>query len=147
MIREKIDSLISDAMKNDMKFELGVLRMVKTELQKYNTSKEAVSKPMDDGVEISILNRMVKQRREAAGIYTGVNPELMLKETREAEYIEGFLPKQASVEEISDEVDRLISSGVEPLKKNMGQIIKMVKSAYPTADGRTVSEIVMKKLS
>lgn len=148
MIREKIENLISEATKNREMFELETLRLVKAELMKYNASKEAVSKPMDDNIEISILKKMVKQRKESAELYNqGNRPELAEKETKEADFIAQFLPKETSVEEIEEAVNAIISSGVEPVKKNMGRIIKEVKSKYPAADGKLVSQVVSSKLS
>lgn len=148
MIREKIENLISEATKNREMFELETLRLVKSELMKYNASKEAVSKPMDDNIEISILKKMVKQRKESAELYNqGNRPELAEKETKEADFIAQFLPKETSVEEIEEAVNAIISSGVEPVKKNMGRIIKEVKSKYPAADGKLVSQVVSSKLS
>lgn len=148
MIREKIENLISEATKNREMFELETLRLVKAELMKYNASKEAVSKPMDDNIEISILKKMVKQRKESAELYNqGNRPELAEKETKEADFIAQFLPKETSVEEIEEAVNTIISSGVEPVKKNMGRIIKEVKSKYPAADGKLVSQVVSSKLS
>lgn len=148
MIREKIENLISEATKNRNLFELETIRLVKTEIMKYNTSKEAVSKPMDDNIEISILKKMVKQRKESAELYKAGNRlELADKEIKEAEYIAQFLPKETSVEEIEEAVNSIITSGVEPIKKNMGQIIKSVKTKYPAADGKVVSQIVASKLS
>lgn len=148
MIREKIENLISEATKNRNLFELETIRLVKTELMKYNTSKEAVSKPMDDNIEISILKKMVKQRKESAELYkSGNRLELAEKEIKEAEYIAQFLPKETSVDEIEEAVNSIISSGVEPVKKNMGRIIKEVKTKYPAADGKLVSQVVSSKLS
>lgn len=148
MIREKIENLISEATKNRNLFELETIRLVKTELMKYNTSKEAISKPMDDNIEISILKKMVKQRKESAELYKAGNRlELAEKETKEAEYIAQFLPKETSVDEIEEAVNSIISSGVEPVKKNMGRIIKEVKTKYPAADGKLVSQVVSSKLS
>lgn len=148
MIREKIENLISEATKNRNLFELETIRLVKTEIMKYNTSKEAVSKPMDDNIEISILKKMVKQRKESAELYKAGNRlELADKEIKEAEYIAQFLPKETSVEEIEETVNSIISSGVEPVKKNMGRIIKEVKTKYPAADGKLVSQVVSSKLS
>lgn len=148
MIREKIENLISEATKNRNLFELETIRLVKTELMKYNTSKEAISKPMDDNIEISILKKMVKQRKESAELYKAGNRlELADKETKEAEYIAQFLPKETSVDEIEEAVNSIISSGVEPVKKNMGRIIKEVKTKYPAADGKLVSQVVSSKLS
>jgi len=148
MLREKIDDLISEATKNEEKFHLEVLRLIKAEFMKYNTSKEAVSKKMDDVIEVTILKKMVKQRMESAEMYKKGNREdLATNETEEAEYIKRFLPAEASVNDIESEVNRIITSGVEPVKKNMGQIIKAVKVKYPTADGKVVSQIVASKLS
>ena len=148
MLREKIDNLISEATKNREMFELETLRLVKSELMKYNASKEAVSKKMDDVIEMTILKKMVKQRMESAEMYKKGNREdLASNETEEAEYIKRFLPAEASVNDIESEVNRIITSGVEPVKKNMGQIIKAVKVKYPTADGKVVSQIVASKLS
>lgn len=148
MIREKIEHLISEATKNREMFELETIRLVKAELMKYNASKEAISKPMDDNIEIGILKKMVKQRKESAELYNqGNRPELAEKETKEADFIAQFLPKETSVEEIEEAVNAIISSGVEPVKKNMGQIIKTVKSKYPAADGKLVSQVVSSKLS
>lgn len=148
MIREKIEHLISEATKNREMFEIETLRLVKAELMKYNASKEAISKPMDDNIEIGILKKMVKQRKESAELYNqGNRPELAEKETKEADFIAQFLPKETSVEEIEEAVNAIISSGVEPVKKNMGQIIKTVKSKYPAADGKLVSQVVSSKLS
>lgn len=148
MLREKIDDLISEATRKREMFDLETLRLVKAEFMKYNASKEAVSKPLDDNIEISILKKMVKQRKESADMYTQCGrPDLAGKETAEADFIKRFLPAETSPEEIEKAVVDIITSGVEPVKRNMGQIIKAVKEKYPTADGKTVSQIVASKLT
>ena len=147
MLREKIDELIAQEMRCDSGC-IGTLRLIKAEFQKYNASKEAVTKPMDDTIEIQILNKMVKQRKEAETMYAaGGRQDLAYNEHKEIEFIELYLPETASESDIEAEVDNIISSGVEPVKKNMGTIIKQVKAKYPTADGKMVSQIVSKKLS
>lgn len=148
MLREKIDGLIAETTANRNFEHLNVFRLVKTEFQKYNASKEAVTKPMDDTVEVTILKRMVKQRRESAEMYTkGGREDLADKELLECEIIEGWLPAPVTEDQIRAEVDAVISGGVEPVKRNMGQIIKAVKSKYPSADGKLVSTVVMSKLT
>lgn len=147
MLREKIDELITQEMHCDSGC-IGILRLIKAEFQKYNASKEAVTKPMDDAIEIQILNRMVKQRKEAELMYIeGGRQDLAYKEHKEIEFIELYLPETASESDIEAEVDNIISSGVEPIKKNMGTIIKQVKARYPTADGKLVADLVKKRLS
>ena len=148
MLREKIDGLIAETTASRDFEALNVFRLIKTEFQKYNASKEAVSKPMDDGVETTILKRMVKQRKESADMYSkGGREDLAEKERMESLMIEGWLPAPVTEDQIRAEVEAVISSGVEPVKKNMGQIIKEVKSRYPAADGKLVSEVVMSKLN
>jgi uncharacterized protein YqeY len=148
MLHEIIDKKIQEATISSSKFELECLRLIKAEFLKYNASKEAVSKPMDEGVEVIILKKMVKQRKESAELYqNGGRSELAEKELAEATFIEQFLPAPVTREELETEVDKLIDGGIEPIKKNMGQIIKSVKAKYPTADGKTISEIVSSKLS
>lgn len=147
MLREKIDELIAQEMRCDSG-SIGILRLIKAEFQKYNASKEAVTKPMDDAIEIQILNRMVKQRKEAESLYIdGGRQDLAYNERKEIEFIELYLPDTASESDIENEVDNIIILGVEPVKKNMGIIIKQVKAKYPTADGKLVSKIVSEKLS
>lgn len=147
MLREKIDELIAQEIHCDSGC-IGILRLIKAEFQKYNASKEAVTKPMDDAIEIQILNRMVKQRKEAESLYVaGGRQDLAYKEHKEIDFIELYLPETASESDIEAEVNNIINSGVEPIKKNMGTIIKQVKAKYPTADGKLVSTIVSQKLN
>jgi len=146
MLREKIDELIAQATHNGDS-SLGILRLIKAEFLKYNASKEAVKKPIDDIIEIQILNKMVKQRKEAELMYVnGGRQDLADKEHQEAEFIEAYLPVPVTEEEINAEVNQIFFDGVMPVKKNMGLIIKKVKEKYPTADGKLVSTIVSKKL-
>ena len=152
MLYERIDNLIKEATiasanNREKKFEVECLRLVKAEFLKYNASKEAVKKPMDDAIEISILKKMVKQRDESGKLYMDNGRDDLAKvEFAEAEIIKSFLPEDVDVSDIENEVDIIIYSGVEPIKKNMGSIIKAIKQKYPMADGKTISEIVVKKL-
>lgn len=147
MLREKIDGLIAQAT-TQRNQEVEILRMIKAEFQKYNASKEAVTKPMDDAVEIQILNKMVKQRKEAEMMYVKAGrQDLATNEHKKIEFIEKYLPAAATETDIEAEVNNIINSGVEPIKKNMGTIIKQVKAKYPTADGKLVSTIVSQKLN
>ena len=148
MLREKIDELIAQEMRCDSG-SIGILRLIKAEFQKYNASKEAVTKPMDDAIEIQILNRMVKQRKEAESLYIdGGRQDLAYNERKEIEFIELYLPSPITEEQIEEAFAEVLSSGViPPQKKTMGLYIRHIKRKYPTADGKMISQIVSKKLS
>ncbi len=159
MLREKIDLMISEAIKNKEKENTEVLRSIKNEFLVYKTGKNA--KPMTDEVEVSILKKMVKQRLDSRDQYLqGKREDLAMKEENEAKFIEKFLPKEATENDIKDEILKICIEkdwvkniegteySKEPVipKKSMGEVIKLVKSNLSNVDGKLVSEIVKKYL-
>jgi len=53
-----------------------------------------------------------------------------------------YLPAEATSEEIANAFGIIVSNGLEPVKKNMGQFIKSIKVIFPTADGKKVADYV-----
>lgn len=149
MIKDNIDSLIKESMLEKNSTRTEVLRAIKNEFLVYQTAKNA--KPLDNAAEISILNRMIKQRRESADQYIqGNRPELAKKEISEAEIINSFLPVKATIEDMHDEVTSIIVEngwlddvmGPYIPKKNMGEVIKQIKSKLTNVDGKELAELV-----
>ena len=116
---------------------------------------------MTDEVEVSILKKMVKQRLDSRDQYLqGKREDLAMKEEDEAKFIEKFLPKEATENDIKDEILKICIEkdwvkniegteySKEPVipKKSMGEVIKLVKSNLSNVDGKLVSEIVKKYL-
>lgn len=148
MLYERIDTEIHDATIKDDRFTLDILRLIKAEFLKYNASKEALKTPMSDAVEITLMQKMVKQRKESAELYRqGGRTDLAEKEEAEANFIRGFLPAPVTTEMLEEAVNQAFFDGIMPVKKNMGLIIKTVKEKYPTADGKTLAAIVSAKLT
>lgn len=146
MVYENIDKLIADAMKNHDNIRLSTLRLVKTKFMEYKTSKGA--KPIDETIEISILRKMVTERKDAYGLYMAAGrKELADKEKNEMNIIEEFLPAEVTVEQIETAYNEILKTGIEPIKKNMGTFIRGIKEKLPTADGKTVSTFVNSRLS
>ena len=87
MIYTDIDKLIAEALKNHEATRLATLRLIKTKFLEYKTSKGA--KPIDENVEISLLRKMVSERKDAIGMYIAAGrQELADKETAELNIIE-----------------------------------------------------------
>lgn len=146
MIYNSIDKLIAEAMKEHDNIRLSTLRLVKTKFLEYKTSKGA--KPIDENIEITILRKMVNERKDSIEQYTAAGrPELAEKERKEMEIISEFLPAPITEENILEKFNSLLEEGIEPIRKNMGIFIKRIKDSYPTADGKMVSTIVSSKLS
>ncbi len=145
MINEQLNKLIMTAMKGGEKARAEVFRAIKSEFLKFQTAKNA--KPLDDAAEIGILRKMLKEREEDAKLYAEKGrADLAEANEYEASVLADLLPKAASEEDIMTQIEAFIASTGEPTleKKNMGACVKFVKATLPTADGKTVSTLVMK---
>lgn len=144
MLNEQIDNLIKEATFAKQTDKVAVLRLIKAEFLKFKTAKNA--KPLDEVAEITILNKMVKDRNESAMLYmTSNRNDLATQELNEVKIISEFLPKPVTEEELNNAITEIITN-IEPIKKNMGLIIKKVKVKYPQADGKVLAKLVQNKL-
>lgn len=145
MLNEQIDNLIKEATFAKQVDRVAVLRLIKAEFLKFKTAKNA--KPLDEAAEITILNKMVKDRNESAMLYmTSNRNDLATQELNEVKIISEFLPKPVTEEELTNAVNEVILT-IEPIKKNMGLIIKEVKAKYPQADGKILAKLVQGVIS
>lgn len=152
MIKERLPILISETMKAGNKVKLEALRAVKTAYMNWETAKENVGKSITDAVEISIVSKLVAQYEDTAKqCDDGKHDELVHEALTMAQILKGYLPKPASEEEIT-QTFLWIREGagdtepLEPIKKNIGVFIKRIKEMLPNADGKLVSQVVMKNL-
>ena len=133
--------LIKNAMLSKNSFELGVLRLMKTEFVNFETSVNATI--LTDIEESKIIIKMIKQRKDSIEKYNDANRnDLAEKEKNEIDFLSTFLPKEASKEDIVSYIIEVISKG----GGNMGSYIKEVKLKFPTSDGKFVADEVKKNL-
>lgn len=138
IVLNKLNDLIKNAIVNKRQ-ELEVLRAIKTEFTKYETSGKGAK--VDDISELQILQKMLKVRQESADIYHKAGRiDLYTIEHNEALYINHLLPSVPTVEDIKTIVEREYHNNIP--KKEMGIAIKRIKELEPMADGKMVSEIV-----
>ena len=92
----------------------------------------------------------VAAKREAYIAEGGVPEEFHVdtaeEELKQAEVLKEFLPKPISESEIQDVFNELVKSGISPEKKNLGNLIKGIKERLPLANGKLISQTVMKNL-
>ncbi len=132
------DDLVA-AMKSRKEMELSSLRMLKAELQRSKAEKGRSVELTEDDV-VALIQRLVKQRREAADQYTAVGAgERAAEELREALFLETYLPEQLSDEELEslvEEAGALVkAAGPKDMGKVMGKVMADVKGR---ADGKRV---------
>lgn len=139
MLNENINSMIMTAMKGGEKDKANVYRLIKNELLKFSTAKNAGE--LNESAEITILQKMVKQREESIANYmVGNRMDLVENERKEIDIINELLPAIPTKEDIMDYLTTNYPNGVE--KKSMGIVIKEVKENLVGADGKMVAELV-----
>ena len=145
---ENISSSIVKAMKNKNNDELESLRAIKSALLLAKTQKNSGGE-ISEADEIKILQKLVKQRKESAEIYSNQDRlELAELEINQAKVIEKFLPKQLDHDEIEKIISEIIDQSGALGMKDMGKVMGIASSQLSRkADGKTISNIVRSKLS
>ena len=139
------EQLIQDmktAMKSKDSVRVGVIRMVRAELQKAEISQKSELKPDD---ELAVLSRQAKQRRESIEAYEEAGrTELAEKEKAELAVLETYLPKQMTREEVIEIAKDLITSvgasSKSDMGKVMGQLMPKLKGRFPGKDVKPIVE-------
>lgn len=139
---------IKKAMLSKDRLRLDALRGVKKEFIEAKTAK-GVSDQFTDEKATSILQKMVKQRKESAEIYTQQKrADLAETEIEQMKVIQEFLPVQLSIEEIEAVVKKIIMENDATSMKDMGKVMAVAtKELSGKAEGGVISGIVKKLLS
>ncbi|MFV0539548.1 MAG: GatB/YqeY domain-containing protein [Dysgonomonas sp.] len=145
---DQVSEDIKDAMRAKDKIKLEALRGMKKEFLEAKTAKGAADE-LSDETAIQILQKMAKQRRDSAEIYTGQNrADLAEKELAELSVIEAYLPKQLSQDELDTKITEIISQVGASSPADMGKVMGVAtKSLAGLAAGKAISETVKKLLS
>src|SRR5919205_219542 len=106
-LEQKVMAEMKDAMKAKDEAALRGLRAIKAEIIKAKTEPGAGGEISPD-TELKMLQKMVKQRKDALEIYQQQNrADLAQKEQEEITLIEKFLPKQMGEEELKEELKKI----------------------------------------
>lgn len=140
---EQVSNDIMQAMRDRDEVRKEALRGVKKEFIEGKTAKGSNGE-LSDEAAIKILQRMVKQRKESADIYTQQNrPDLAANELAEAKIIEEYLPKQMSDEELTAAIKDIIAQTGVTSVKEMGKVMGIAsKQLAGKAEGKAISDKV-----
>ncbi len=139
--------IISDDIKAAMlakeKVKLEALRGIKKEFLEAKTAKGSDGELTDENA-VKILQKMIKQRKDSASIYTEQSrPELAETELAEATVIEAYLPQQMSDEELTAAIQAIVTQVGATGPKEMGKVMGVAsKQLAGKAEGRLISEKV-----
>jgi uncharacterized protein len=141
-----IQEAVKAAMRNRDKEIVTTLRMAISELKKEEIDNKVT---LDDTFVISILQRMIKQRKDAASQFQEANRhELAEKERNEIVMLSEFLPEQLSNDDLLQIIKAEIISSEAGSMKDIGKVMGSLKpKLLGKADMSTVSRLVKEQLS
>lgn len=139
------DDLTKAQLKRD-EVAVSTLRLLLSEISYAQIAKR---EELDDPDIISVIQREVKKRKEAAlGFRQGGREEQALKEEAESEVLQKYLPRQLSDEELTNIIENSIQKVGAKNIADMGEVIGLVMGQVAgQADGSRVSALVKEKLN
>ena len=146
-LQDSVMTALKTAMKSKDTVALTSLRSIKSAILLARTSGADVAMTEED--EFKILQKLVKQRRDSASIFTEQNRlDLAEHELAEVEVISQFLPQMLEASEVENVVLETIDSLGASGMKDMGRVMGVVsKTLAGKTDGKTISTLVKAKLS
>lgn len=146
MLEEKINNDLKQAMKAKEALKVSCLRMIMADIHNAFIAKQ---RKLTDEDIIEIMQKQVKQHKDSIdGFKKGNRQDLVDKEAKEIEIIQGYLPEPLSPDEIADIVKKIIdetgAQGVKDMGRVMGAVMSKLKGK---ADGNLVRAIVNEQLA
>ena len=141
-----IENDMKTAMKNGDKFELTVLRMLKSALQNEKISK---NHELDENEVISVIKKQVKVRKDSKDEYEKYGREDLVESLdKEINILSKYLPEEMSDEEITKVIDEVFNELKPSSMKDMGGVMAKLNALIATkADMSKVSLMVKQRLN
>ena len=113
------------AMKARDKPRLGTIRLIQAEFKRIEVDERI---DIDDARALTILDKMVKQRRDSATQYRDANrEELAAQQDLEIAVIQEFLPEQLGEAEIAQAIDEALAAIDATGMAAMGPLMAVLK--------------------
>jgi hypothetical protein len=143
---ERISQDLTSAMRAREAQRLAALRMAKAALMNREVEK---GRALDESEEQQVVVSLIKQRRDSIEQFRqGGRQDLADKEAAEIITLEVYLPPPVDPAEIERAVSEAIAEAGATSAKDLGKVMKAVmpKLAGRAVDGRTINELVRRKL-
>ncbi len=147
-----LELIINDDIKSAMlardKEKLEALRAIKAALLLIKTGKDTATSEVPEEIELSLLQKLIKQRKEAADIYLSQNrKDLYDVEMFQVNIIQKYLPEQLSDDEIKAIIKNIIAETGAQGIRDMGKVMGLAgKELTGKADNKIVAAFVKELL-
>jgi len=133
------------AMRSGEKERLGVIRMITAAIKQREVDERIT---LDDAQVLSVLEKMIKQRKESVEQFTAGNRrDLADKESSEITLLQGYMPTPLSGAEIDALIAEAVAATGASSIKDMGKVMGIIKAkAQGRADMAAVGAKIKAKL-
>ena len=144
-LKAQLQDDMKSAMRTRDKERLGVIRMLMAAVKQREVDDR---EELADGDVLAVVEKMVKQRRDAEQQYRDANrPELADAEAAEIAVLENYLPTQLSEAEIDQAIENAIAESQAESMRDMGKVMGVLKSRLQgQADMAVVSQRLKARL-
>ena len=138
--KEGLEADVREAMKARQRERLLTLRLLVTDLNNKGIETRA---DVDEATFFALVQRSIKQRRESAEMYgDGGREDLASKELREIGFLEAYLPKQVTDDEIREQIAAFVAEQSLDGPAAIGTVMKEMMPRFSGgAEGSTISRL------
>ncbi|AUN29947.1 GatB/YqeY domain-containing protein [Niveispirillum cyanobacteriorum] len=151
MLRQTLNEALKDAMRAKNSRGVATLRLILAALKDRDIAARTSGNQdgIDDAAILSMLQTMVKQRRESIIMYEqGGRTELAQQEKEEIDVIEAFLPRQLNEDDTREAIAALIAELGATGVKDMGKVMAELRGRFAgQMDFTKASALVREKLA
>ena len=145
-LKTQLTEDMKTAMRAKDQVSLSTIRLINAAIKQFEVEERTEA---DDAKVISILTKMVKQRKDSAKIYTEAGrQDLADKENAEIEILNRYLPQMMSAEEIKTVVEAVIAETGASGMADMGKVMGILKTRLAVkADMGEVNKVLKAALT
>lgn len=145
-LKERIQDDVKSAMRAKDKERLGVLRMTTAAIKQREIDERT---SLDDAGILSVLDKMIKQRRDALGQFTAAGRnDLADQEAFEIAVLDEYMPTALTETELNTLIEAALTKVGASSLRDMGNVMKLLSpEVRGRADMGAVSGRVKERLS
>ena len=131
-LKDRVTEHMKAAMRAKDSERLGTIRMITAAIKQREVDERIT---LDDMQVLSVIEKMIKTRKESIVQFkSGGREDLVARETREIELLQGYLPSQLAASEVDALIAEAIAESGATSIKEMGKAMALLKQK---AQGRT----------
>ncbi len=145
-LKQKLSEDLKQSLRSGDKTKVSTIRLLMSAIKNTEIARQVA---LDDAGILGVIAKEVKQRDESIEAFKkGNRSDLVTKEEAEKVILMGYLPKQASREEIVAVAKRIIAEVGAKTPADKGKVMpKVIAELRGKADGREINAVVTELLS